>query len=324
MQATVESILFLSIAFGYSFALFPLLRSVPKYRILTPILVLLVSAMPLIVDSHRIGIRAAACVVTVELLLKMLDFSRCCRLRIGPGKSFVDYAAFLLPFPVMAVSFERKIRTRMLRRRTAAISAGIAIVWLLVFIGAIVLVESVSRVEFIRASFALDHISKVAIFVVAIESLSRLLLEIERLAGFQTTPLMRHILLSKSIGDFWCRYNTRVHQWFVDNLFSPISRTRFSIQGVFLVFFASAVLHEVAFAIATSHVNGYQFAFFMIQAPAICVMQLGSKTLNRRSRVWGGLFRLITVIWMWSTSVLFFHGVNQVFPFIYVSQQWLR
>ena len=95
---------------------------------------------------------------------------------------------------------------------------------------------------------------------------------------------------------------------------------RSRIAAVFLV---SAALHELAFGIATSRFDGYQAAFFLVQAPAVML----SPHLAHLSVNWGwmgsALARTVTVCWMGATSVLFFHGVDRVFPWIYVSRPWL-
>jgi len=93
-----------------------------------------------------------------------------------------------------------------------------------------------------------------------------------------------------------------------------------SPQSGFLI---SAVVHELMFGIATSRFDGYQFLFFTLQGPAI----LASRPLSRWARRYG-LFGITalrgsTIVWMYFTSMLFFHGVNRIFSFTYASTPWL-
>lgn len=72
------------------------------------------------------------------------------------------------------------------------------------------------------------------------------------------------------------------------------------------------------FDIATSEFNGYQLAFFTLQAPAV----LASGRLERFAKREGMMGKFVahtsTILFMAFTSILFFDGVQKVFPFIYV------
>jgi hypothetical protein len=86
------------------------------------------------------------------------------------------------------------------------------------------------------------------------------------------------------------------------------------------VFLVSGLFHEAMFALATSRLTGYQFAFFAIQGPAA----LASGRLERLARR-GGIAGKVaahgaTSLFLAVTSVLFFDGVDKVFPFVYVSR----
>lgn len=185
------------------------------------------------------------------------------------------------------------------------------------------LVHLASQFAVIRDCFPLDHAVKFLIFLLAVESLSRMLYGLERLAGFDTTPLLRNSFLSRTVADFWRRFNTRVHSWFQYNVFRYSGVRRAPVRGVLLCFFLSGILHELMFGIATSRFDGCQFTFFMLQAPAV----LASRPLERLA-MRGGLFGKVmahglTFVWMMVTSVFFFRGVDRVFPFFYASQPWL-
>jgi D-alanyl-lipoteichoic acid acyltransferase DltB (MBOAT superfamily) len=171
----------------------------------------------------------------------------------------------------------------------------------------------------VRSSPALDHIIRVVLFVPVIEWSSRVLYAFERLAGFDTKPIVRNIYLSRTIAEFWQRYNYRVHDWLFRNIFQPTGGRRAPVRATLLAFAFSGVFHEAAFAVATSRVTGYQFAFFTIQGPAA----LASHRLERLARRGGIAGRviahLVTILFLAVTSVLFFHGVSKVFPSILVN-----
>jgi D-alanyl-lipoteichoic acid acyltransferase DltB (MBOAT superfamily) len=157
-------------------------------------------------------------------------------------------------------------------------------------------------------------------FVLAIESLSRALCGLERLAGFDTTPIIRNAYLSRTVSEFWRRYNDRIHDWLYRNVFRATGGRRAPVRSVLLVFLVSGLFHEVMFAMATSRLTGYQLAFFTIQGPAA----LASGRLERLARR-GGIAGKITahgatILFVAVTSVLFFDGVSKIFPFIYASQ----
>lgn len=95
------------------------------------------------------------------------------------------------------------------------------------------------------------------------------------------------------------------------------------MRAIFLTFLIGAILHEVGFAISTSRLDGYQFAFFLLQAPAVVIGRtIQQKTkANLAARI---AFRISAVLWMWLTSMLFSHGVARVFRFFYAAEPWLR
>ena len=181
-------------------------------------------------------------------------------------------------------------------------------------------IQALSRIDLVRSSFALNHAVMLPTFVLAIESLSRALCGLERLAGFDTTPIIRNAYLSRTVSEFWRRYNYRVHDFFYRNVFQPTGGRRAPIRSVLLVFLVSGLFHELAFALATSRLTGYQFVFFTIQGPAA----LASGRLERLARRGGIAGRITahaaTILFLAVTSVLFFDGVSKVFPFVYASQ----
>jgi hypothetical protein len=190
-------------------------------------------------------------------------------------------------------------------------SAGIA--------AGVVLVRVISVSAVGRSSPAVDHACLVLIFVPVIESVSRVLYGLERLAGFDTAPIVRNAYRARTVAEFWQRYNYRVHDWLYRNVFPVAGGRRAPVRSVLLVFVFSGVFHEAAFALATSRVTGYQFAFFALQGP----MALASRPLERLARRGGIAGRVtahgVTILFLSVSSVLFFHGVSKVFPMVLVN-----
>jgi MBOAT, membrane-bound O-acyltransferase family len=306
-------------AFAYAVAVRPLLGIGGRAgAVLSVCVAFVVLFAPLCVPSGRIGLRAIVAVVSAELMFKMVDYARQAR-RVGryPG-TFPDYLRFLVPFPIMLVVYHAS-EQRPARRpsRPGEILRALAAAALVAM--SVYATTFASTVPAVRKSFALDHAIKLVLFVVAIESLSRVMSAIERLAGYDTKPVIQNAYLARTVGEFWCRYNTRVHAWFVYNVFRPSGGVRAPVRGVFLVFFASAVFHELMFDIATSRADGYQFLFFMIQAPAVFI----SSRFEALTRGWGVVGKaachIVTIAWFSATSILFFNGMNRVFPFVYAN-----
>ena len=78
----------------------------------------------------------------------------------------------------------------------------------------------------VQSSPAMDHVIRVVIFIPVIESISRVLYGFERLAGFDTTPIIRNAYLSRSVSEFWRRYNYRLHDWLYRNVFQATGGRR--------------------------------------------------------------------------------------------------
>jgi hypothetical protein len=264
-----------------------------------------------------VGLRAAAVFVSVELVFKMTDFLRH-RGRGWDGDVAREYCRFLIPFPILAVVYpSHKCRLARPDRpwpHLLRILSGSACV-----VVGLVLVRSISMNVVVQSSPALEHAIRVLIFVPVIESISRILYGFERLAGFDTTPIIRNAYLSRTVSEFWQRYNYRLHDWLYRNVFRVCGGRRAPVRSLLLVFVFSGVFHEAAFALATSRLTGYQFTFFAIQGPAA----LASRHLERLARRGGIAGRMtahgVTILFLSVTAVLFFHGLSKVFPSVLVN-----
>ncbi len=314
--------LFLAILLAYGCAaIAPLLRYPFRGRVGALVVCCVVSIVlvcPMLIPSANVGLRAASAVASGDITFKMVE---CFRHRgdVGRGMVLGDYYRFLIPFPVFSAVYpDHKRRLprpespwpQFLRLFGGIVGITIAL-WA---------IRALSGIALVRSSFALNHAVMLPTFVLAIESLSRALCGLERLAGFDTTPMIRNAYLSRTVSEFWRRYNDRIHDFFYRNVFRATGGRRAPVRSILLVFLVSGVFHEVAFAVATSRLTGYQFAFFTIQGPA-ALASGGLERLARRGGIAGKITAHgATILFMAVTSVLFFDGVSKIFPFIYASR----
>ncbi len=309
---------FLVVAYGLAFSVWPALR----WSECSGWMVLCVSGVvmftPLAIHPRHIMLRALAAVLAIDLSFKITDFRAAVRRSPDAAHDFFTYCRFLAPFPVLLVRLSKRTRWSGLDLRhgwpTVFASLG--------FGACCVLLERLWHVPVLRSSFLLDHTVKFALFAVAIEVLARLIHSLEQLAGYATEPIIQDAYQSTTIADFWRRFNTRVHAWFKANVFPLLNRKRAPVRSLLLTFFVSGLLHEVGFAVATSRIDGYQFMFFMLQASAIVFSHYARRRVAE-STIGSVVSRCGTVAWLWGTSMLFFHGVNRVFPWFYASTPWL-
>jgi hypothetical protein len=306
----------LAAAYVIAMAAGPLLPLTTRFSRTSDILLIVpLLAVPLLVPVENIVGRAVVAFAGVDLALKLIDYAR--EMRLGRRWEWKEYLWLLPPLPILLV----RLRDRRWLRESApwqdalrALAAAAIVIAVFVSLG------PVARVDAIQQHFLLDHAVKIAMFVVLIEAGSYLAQCVERLLGFDTARPMRDFYLSLTPAEFWSRYNTRIHSWLEANVYRPCGG---GIRGVVAVFVFSAAFHELAFDIATSHPDGYQFTFFMLQAPAV----IASPSLKRFAERYGAagqaLVRMLTIAWFFFTSIFFFRGVERVFPIVYASQPWL-
>jgi hypothetical protein len=312
--------LLLALAAGYGCALaVPIVGWLSRDRLITPAGWCSATgclACPLLVPANLVGLRVVAVFVSVELVFKMVDFLRH-RGRTWNDRVALEYCRFLIPFPILAVVYPDHKRPLTRPDRPWPHILRILFGSACVVVG-IVLVRAISMTAVVRSSPLLDHAIRVLIFVPVIEAISRVLYGFERLAGYDTRPVICNAYLSRTVSEFWQRYNYRIHDWLYRNVFRATGGRRTPVRSVLLVFAFSGVFHEAAFGLATSRLTGYQFAFFAIQGPAV----LASRHLERLARrgIAGRITaHWITILFLAVTSVLFFHGVSEVFPSVLVN-----
>jgi hypothetical protein len=324
MNITGSLLLAFAVAYGCA-VVAPLLRlrSRSKPVVLAAwCLVPMVLACPLLIPSASPGLRAASAVISGDIAFKMVDYFRRWD-RLDRIAILRNYYGLLIPIPLFAV-----VHPDHRRRLPRPENPGPHVLRLVVGIaglgGAMLTLRVLSSSVLIRSNFVLNHAMMLMTFVVAIESLSRALCGLEHLAGFDTSPIVRNAYLSRTVSEFWRRYNYRIHDWLYRNVFQTTGGRHAPACSLVLVFLASGVFHELMFGIATSRFTGYQLAFFTLQAPAA----LASGRLERFAKRGGMPGQFLahgsTILFLAVTSVLFFDGVHRVFPFIYASKSPLR
>jgi hypothetical protein len=320
MLHLVGFFLTLLFAYGYAIAVRPLLGIPGRIGLAISIAVAFaVLFFPLIIKSDHIVLRGLASFACGELFFKMIDYAR---LRSKPNADvggYGKYLQFLIPFPVLLVVWEEKSRPRV-RPPSNLAEYILALPWVAVSGVAVVLIFIVPPVFEVMTIFAIEHAIKLLFFAILIESLSRAMHRIERIAGYETAPLVQNAISSLTPADFWKRYNTRVHAWMDLNIFRPAGGRRNPTRGILLTFLFSAIFHELMFDLATSSLTGYQFLFFACQAPAVLLSPRLKRFAKRNGLLGNVVVRCGTIIWFALTSVLFFDGVRRVFPFYYTSQ----
>lgn len=282
---------------------------------------LVLALCPLLIPANEVIARALVSLLCADAWFKGVDLARVLSHRRATSPGLWQCLEFLIPFPLFLAVYDD-------RKRRASMEIASIELWRVAIAGSLVIIELgllhlLFEVPALKANFLLDHIVKLLLFVATTETLSQLALGIEHLAGFDTVPIIRRAYLSQTVGEFWCRYNTRVHRWLQYNVFLPCGGLKWPVRGVALVFFISAVFHELMFGIATSRLDGYQFAFFMLQAPAVLISQTIERLRFKYGAVMSLINRLLTVVWFGISSMLFFHGVDRVFHLVYTSQPWL-
>ena len=319
----VQFLVAVVLAYAYAVAAFPLLRIPGRFGRLVGICAAsLELAFALLIAAELMVLRGIAEFIGADLWFKMIDYGRQLPSRGSGSNSFRAYLRSLPPFPVLSIVFGEREK-RLPARPPLARELAIVCLTGCIIVGMFPAVEFASSIGALRACFPLNHGVKLAMFLVMIEAMSRFAWGLERLAGYNISPLIDNCYLATTPGEFWRRYNKRVGQWLYLNVFVPSGGRRAPIRGVFAAFFVSAVLHEVAFAIATSRFTGYQFTFFILQAPAVAISGWLQPTIDRAGPGLRTVARCATILWFYVTSVFFFEGVNRIFPFVYGAQPWL-
>lgn len=230
--------LFLAILIAYGCAVVaPLLRYRLRARVGAFIgwcFVPIILVCPLLIPSAHVGLRAASAFASGDITFKMVDYFRHWG-NLDRGIVLRNYYLFLIPFPVLSAVYpdhkRRLLRPESPWPQVLRLLGGIVGVIL-----ALLAIRALSGIALVRSSFALNHAVMLLTFALAIESLSRALCGLERLAGFDTTPIIQNAYLSRTVSEFWRRYNCRIHDWFYRNVFQGTGGRRAPVRSLLLVF----------------------------------------------------------------------------------------
>ena len=310
-------LLVLLTAYTTAILLFPLFRRPGRAGLAAQWLAVAASISSLFwLHPGYITMRGIAALFCTDLVGRLIDFGRQTRQRRTVLCGYREFLTYIVPFPISMVVYGDKfnrLRVRPpLQPELLRIAAGLA-----AFAVAFVILTRSATSEFLQSHFAVDHCLKVLVWLMGLEAGSQFIWGVERLLGYGDGPPMAYPSLSRTPAEFWMRWNRRAQRWFYLNAYVPAGGLRHPVHGVVAAFTVSALLHELLFDIATSDFNGWQGLFFLIQIPAVIASRPLEHWVRRRGRAASWTARAATIIWMWTTSVLFFHGIEQVFPFFY-------
>ena len=271
MSPLLSFLLCLTIAYSCALAFGMARRSLPN-RFRTGCVVIALLACPLLIPANEILLRAVASLICGDLAFKVTDLSRLQATNDVPMR-FSDFCRFLIPFPFLLVVFQQHQEqlSHADWRWTNISRIIVAIVFCALSIG---LMYAASLLPAVKSSFLFDHVVKVSAFVLLLEALSRFLYRLERLCGHDTVPIVNQIFKSRTVAEFWQRYNTRVHSWFYFNVFRRTRVRHSRAFSVVVAFLVSGLIHELMFGIATSRFDGYQLTLFLAQIPAVLTSRL--------------------------------------------------
>jgi hypothetical protein len=158
--------------------------------------------------------------------------------------------------------------------------------------------------------FLVEHAVKATALYLILLPLSRMGAALWRIAGCPAREFFDAPHRAVSPADFWRRWNLPARQFFYEDVFKPLGGIRSPVRATFLTFGASACVHEYLFDIVAGRFQGYQTAFFMLQAGAVA-LTLRWKPKGRQQ----ALGNALTLLFLLLSSVLFFLSANAIAPF---------
>jgi hypothetical protein len=263
----------------------------------------LVLATPLFISSGSPGWRLLLSLNAVTIAAKMFDLWRdpqgALRFRLS---SFIAYLsnAFCL-VPRRSHAGPRPSFTSLLLR----IFIGVAGLYLFIRI-----LSFVWQIDWDNAPFLIEHLVKFSVVISLVWIVGFLGEAGWSLLGGKTTHLMGNLLTPHSPAEFWRRWNRPAQQFFYEDLFKPLARKTSPARATIIVFFINGLIHEYVFGIPINRFTGYFLIFFLIQGFAVMLTwRLRSTRFNTTIGVPG------TLIFNALSSIVFFAGMNQLFPF---------
>jgi hypothetical protein len=270
------------------------------------VLVLLWTAIlltPLLVSANQPFLRFLASVWAVALSAKLYD------LHVGAARgNRPDLRTFLLFLPNLASVVLRKLdyEPHPGRREILVRLPGVSF---RAVIGTMLLVAAF-HVDWHGVPFTVEHCAKVIAFFLALVPATAAAVGVWRLVGGRARDPMDNPFAARTPADFWRRYNRPAQQFFHEDIFKRLGGVRWPIRATLGTFVVSALIHEYVFDIAVGRIQGYQTAFFLIQAVAVAA------TVRLKPRGWHAVPSIISTLgFNLASSVLFFASINEVVPF---------
>jgi hypothetical protein len=178
------------------------------------------------------------------------------------------------------------------------------------FAASVLLVGAVFSRPWYAAPFLAEHGVKTGAAYLAVLFIGGTGTAFWRILGRPALDLFDSPHRAATPADFWRRWNRPVRQFFFEDVFKPLKGIRRPVPAILLTFGVSACIHEYLFSVAVGRVQGYQTAFFMLQAVAVVL----TRRLKPRGRgaAWGNG---LTLLFLLLSSVLFALSLNGVLPF---------
>jgi hypothetical protein len=257
---------------------------------------------PILIPSGSKALRLAAILNAIMVWVKMTDLQL--RPREGPP-SLAVWMAYL-PFP-MAIVWRKLANEPSFSRREELSRIAVGGVG---FAAGLYALREIFLVEWSSYPFACEHVVKVSALLGMLAMGALALAAAWRLAGGQARDAFGWIFLAATPAEFWRRYNRPAQQFFVEDVFKNVGGSRRPVSAALVTFSFSAIVHEYVFCVPVGAVQLYQTSFFLLQGVAVAA------TLTVRPRGWAGVLGiLVTLVFMYASSVVFFASANEIVPF---------
>jgi hypothetical protein len=257
---------------------------------------------PILIPGESKVFRLAAILNAIMLWVKMADLHL--RPREGP-LSLAVWVAYL-PFPLAIVWRKLDHEPRYsLREECSRIAVGG-----IGFGAGLYALREIFLVDWLNYPFVWEHVVKVTTLLGTLALGALAWAAAWRLAGGQARDAIGWIFLAATPAEFWRRYNRPAQQFFVEDVFKNVGGWRSPASAAFITFSFSAIVHEYVFCVPVGAVQLYQTAFFLSQGVAVAA------TLTVRPRGWAAVLGiLVTLVFMYASSVMFFASANEILPF---------
>jgi len=168
-------------------------------------------------------------------------------------------------------------------------------------IAAVALCAGLLTLDWTGVPFLVEHTAKIVAFAMAMMLIGRTFAALyRRLVGPASDPI-NNPFAARTPAEFWRRWNRPFRDFFDEYVFRPLGGVASPVFATLAVFCASGLMHEYVFGVATSHFQGWQILFFLIQGCAVVA------TLRfRPSGPSAVLSWAATIAFMVATSILFF------------------